>query len=131
MEPPVIAAVSAAIGAITGAIVVAIFNFRAHRETLAQRSRENVVAKAYEAATTEWKAGFELFSKVQPDGRFAQASHASYLVYHLTLAELLIDRKGVERLDEQSIAHALKQAKRLSQVTRDTNDLARTDGKAR
>jgi len=123
MEAPVIAAISAAIGAISGAVVVAVFNYRAHRESLDQRSREHVVAKAYEAATAEWKAGLESFTKLYPDGGFVQASYAGYLVYHLTLAQLLIDRQGIERLDEQSIAHALDEAKRSALVVWNTEGL--------
>ena len=124
MDEKTLIALSAAAGAVIGSGISAAAGYLVQRANLRQRQREQLVERAYDAATAEYKSGLEAMLKHNPENGFVVAEFPRYLIFHLTLIDRLIDRDAIKRLDEESVTHALDDAARLARAPRKDYGLA-------
>lgn len=102
-------------GAILAAIVAGLFNAKISRDSLNQRSREQLVSSACMLATTEISGKIELM-KANP-GRGYGFDSGEVLIYHVVMVSKIVGDKLLN-LDDSTISGALNEARRISTLRR-------------
>ena len=108
-------AIYALCGAIVAAVIAGLFNAKISRDSLNQRSREQLISSACALATSEISGKIELM-KANPGGRHGFDA-GEVLIYHAVIVSKIVGDELLN-LDDCTVGRALDEARRISTLRR-------------